>query len=93
MKIKLDDKYSVEADANSWNLHFKEATGKTNDAGEQTYRTDISYHSRLQDALNWYLSESLKESTDITDVLTHIALAESNIEKACAGITKGQPHS
>ncbi len=81
MKIQIDDNWSVESDASSWNLHF-EKIGDINPNTEKPIITrDVSYHVRLKDALKFYLNETMKDATDVKSLIARIELAEANIDK------------
>jgi len=81
MKMKIDDDYYVEADANSWNLHYEKVKGVNEETGKPIVARDVSYHGRLKDALKFYLNETMKEATDVTDLIARIELAEANIDR------------
>lgn len=81
MKMKIDENYHVESEANSWNLHYEEIRGISDKTGEQIVKRDVSYHGRLKDALKFYLNETMKEATDVTDLIARIELAEANIDR------------
>lgn len=87
MKIQLDDNWTVEADAASWNLEFRKE-GELNDKGNPIISHSISYHARFVDALHKYIDETSKDATTLKEIVDIWHNATNRAEIACKGITK-----
>jgi hypothetical protein len=89
MKIKIDDEYTIESDAASWNLLYKSPTGKVSEkTGEPTFSESVSYHANLAQACSSYLNERPKGSATLKDILERLKDAERAVINACTGITR-----
>ena len=86
--IKLDEEYRIETDIASWNLIYEKTHTEKNAKGNFKVSKTILYYPTLKSALEGYLDAYAKESKSVEQLLERIKEAESNIEKACASITK-----
>jgi ferritin-like metal-binding protein YciE len=87
--IKLDDDFRIETDIASWNLVYEKTHQEIGRAGKPKVSRNMTFHANLKHALQAYLDESAKQADSVESLLEVIKQAESNIEKACLGIKKG----
>lgn len=90
MKIQIDENWTIEADAASWNLEFRKE-GELNDKGVPKISHSISYHARFVDALHKYIDETSKDATTLKEVVDAWHNATARVEIACKGILKPKP--
>lgn len=77
--MKIDENYSIEPEACSWNLVYQKEGGINKKTGKPTVTSWIQYHSNLRYALEAYLHESLRECAEVSEVLGAIRAAEDRI--------------
>jgi len=75
--IKLDNKFHLENDANQWILHFQEEGELNPKTGKNTIRTNVWYSGTIKNCLNRYITEAVKPSKDVKELIKNI----SNLEK------------
>ena len=79
--IKLDDDFRIETDIASWNLVYEKTHQEIGRAGKPKVSRNMTFHANLKHAL--------QQADSVESLLEVIKQAESNIEKACLGIKKG----
>lgn len=80
MKYRIDDNWWVESDSSSYNLHYEKEGDINPNTGKPMVARDVTYHARLKDALKYYLNETMKESSDVRELIARIENAEQKIE-------------
>ncbi len=78
--IKLDDNYSIVSDANNFTLKF-EAVTKKEVKGEMkdVKSTDEWNYPKMQQALNRYVDESVRQCEGIPEILSALNRVEKTI--------------
>lgn len=79
MNIKIDDRFSLSPQKNSWTV-IETYEGKSKN-GASKRQTRESYFKTLKQACNHILDESLKVSKNTQEILSNIKIAEDHLAK------------
>jgi len=79
--IKLDQYYALTADANNWTLNYAREKEIIKDGVTKTVtERDTFYYPLITMALRKYLDESVKDCSDIKEVLSKIEEVHNTIK-------------